>query len=242
MQPEASNLSSVESTLKAINDHKVSFSVDCVIFGYGDEGLKILLLECNLPPFIGSWSLLGDFVRHNEDIDTAAYRVLRHYTSLRDIYLEQVATFGETDRHPLARVITTAYYSLMKLSDYNNHVFTGGLRLKWFPIDALPRLAFDHQGIIDACYTRLQKSLRERPIGFELLPRRFTLSQLQTLYEVVLNIELDKRNFRRKLRSLGLLVDTGTTQKDVSHRPAKLFSFDYATYRRRRSGGFQFEL
>jgi len=233
---------SVRSTLKAINENKLSFSVDCVIFGYGDEGLKILLLECNLPPYIGKWSLLGDFVRVNEDLHTAAYRVLQHYTKLENIYLEQVATFGVKDRHPLARVITTAYYSLMKLQDYSNNVFTGGLRLKWFPIDKLPAVAFDHREIISSCYARLQKSLRERPIGFELLPKRFTLSQLQTLYEVVLSIELDKRNFRRKLRSLGLLVDTGTTQKDVSHRPAKLFSFDHARYQKSITSGFQFEL
>lgn len=234
--------SSVTSTLKAISENKLSFSVDCVIFGYGDAGLKILLLECNLPPYLDKWSLLGDFVKTNEDLQTAAYRVLQHYTGLEDIYLEQVATFGKKNRHPLGRVITTAYYSLMKLQDYNNNIATDGLQLKWFRIDSLPPLAFDHKNIIASCYRRLQKSLRERPIGFELLPKRFTLSQLQTLYEVVLNIELDKRNFRRKLRSLGLLVDTGTTQQDVSHRPAKLFSFDHARYQERISGGFQFEL
>ena len=235
-------IKSVQSTLSAIRKNKLSFSADCVIFGYAEDGLKILLLECDLPPYIGSWSLLGDFVQLEENLDQAAHRVLQHYTKLEDIYLEQVATFGERDRHPLGRVITTAFYSLMRLEDYAGQVFTHGLQLKWYPIKKLPNLAFDHAQIIASCYTRLQKSLHERPIGFEMLPKEFTLSQLQTLYEVVLDIELDKRNFRRKLRSLNLLLETGNTQQAVSHRPAKLFRFDYEKYRIKTSGGFQFEL
>jgi 8-oxo-dGTP diphosphatase len=232
----------VRNAQHAINNSNLAFSVDCVIFGYGEEGLKILLVECNLEPFIGKWSLLGDFVSHQEDLESAAYRVLKRYTGLKDIYLEQVATFGDTGRHPLGRVITSAYYALMKLHEFNIPVATDGLAVRWFPLQDVPSLAFDHGKMLASCHARLRKSLRERPIGFELLPRMFTLGQLRTLYEVVLGIELDKRNFRRKLSSLNLLVDTGITQSDVSHRPAKLYSFNHESYHEKISQGFKFEL
>lgn len=232
----------VENTLRAMRDCQVALSVDCVIFGYDQEGLKILLVECNLPPYQGTWSLLGDFVLQDEDLDEAAQRVLKRYTGLHQIYLEQVGSFGQKGRHPLGRVVTTAYYSLMKISDYCPDGSTNGLKVSWLPVDRLPRLAFDHEKILETCHLRLQKSVRERPIGFELLPRQFTLSQLRTLYEIVLGLELDKRNFRRKLRSLDLLIDTGEVQSDVSHRPAKLFTFDYSKYDERIRDGIHFEI
>jgi len=213
-----------------------------VIFGYDQESLKILLVECKLPPYEGKWSLLGDFVLQSENINEAARRILKHYTGLDTVYLEQVATFGTPGRHPLGRVITTAYYSLMKLDEYSPNGYMFDLTVNWFPINELPGLAFDHADILYDCHLRLQKSLRERPIGFELLPKRFTLSQLRTLYEAVLGIKLDKRNFRRKMRSLDVLIDTGVQQSDVSHRPAKLFSFDHEGYRRRLEEGIHFEI
>ena len=232
----------VQSTMVAMDQCQVAFSVDCVILGYDQEGLKILLVECKLPPYEGMWSLLGDFVYPEEDIDAAAKRVLLRYTGLDEVYLEQVHTFGVLGRHPLGRVITTAYYSLIELSRYASNGTKNQLQVKWFPLDKLPCLAFDHQEILNTCHSQLQKSLRERPIGFELLPKQFTLSQLRTLYEVVLGIDLDKRNFRRKLRSLDLLVDTGVMQTEVSHRPAKLFTFDYDRYKRKRLEGIHFEI
>lgn len=234
--------SAIASTLEAMTRNKLSFSVDCVIFGYGIEGLKILLLECSLPQYQGQWSLLGDFVSQDEDIDAAAHRVLNRYTGLENIYLEQVSTFGEPGRHPLGRVVTTAYYSLMKLEEYNGNQKYDGLIVKWFPVDDLPVMAFDHKDILDSCVRKMRESLREHPIGFELLPKQFTISQLQTLYEVVLCIDLDERNFRRKLRGLNLLVATGQTQRDVSHRPANLYRFDHAEYQRKLSKGFAFEI
>ena len=232
----------VRRTREALKKYRVSFSVDCVIFGYGEEKLNILLVECDLPPYEGTWSLLGDFLRDDEDLDSAANRVLDQYTHLDSIYLEQVGTYGKTGRHPLGRVVTTAYYSLMKARNFEDVYSDEGLRVKWFPIDELPDLAFDHADILTSCHDRLQKSLRERPIGFGLLPREFTLSQLRRLYEVVLGIELDKRNFRRKLKSLDLLEDTSKTQDDVAHRPAKLFRFNFDRYQREMSEGLHFEL
>jgi hypothetical protein len=231
----------IHATREAMNQLRVAFTVDCVIFGYGEEKLKILLVECNLPPYIGKWSLLGDFMRDDENLDHAAHRVLKHYTYLESIHLEQVATYGAKGRHPLGRVVTAAYYSLMKVQNFEDMV-SDGLRVQWFDIDELPRLAFDHGKILSSCHTRLQKRLRERPIGFGLLPQKFTLSQLRKLYEVVLGIELDKRNFRRKLKSLNLLINTETVQSDVAHRPATLFSFDHELYERQMSAGLHFEL
>lgn len=237
------NGKNINSNLRAIQpEYKLAFSVDCVLFGYGDKELKVLLVECQVPPYEGSWSLLGDLVSPDEDLDEAAYRALGMYVDMKDIYLEQVATFGEVKRHPIARVITTAYYALIRMQDYTETKTHSGLELRWFPIDELPEMAFDHAEILKQCYQRLQRGLRESPIGFRLLPRRFTLSQLQNLYEVVLGIELDKRNFRRKLRSLGLLKSTGITQKEVSHRPAKLYHFDHDKYETRLSDGIHFEI
>lgn len=236
------NTPSVQSAIRAMQRNMLALSVDCVIFGYGEEGLKILLLECDLPQFHGQWSLLGDFVQPKEDIDAAAYRVLKRYTGLENIFLEQVGTYGKPDRHPLGRVVTTAYYSLMKLDEYSGAQKYDGLSVKWFAVADHPAMAFDHPEILDSCVRQMRERLREHPIGFELLPKQFTLTQLQTLYEVVLDIELDKRNFRRKLQSLHMLVPTGNTQTDVSHRPANLYRFDFEEYQRRLSKGFNFEI
>jgi len=231
----------IQATREAIETLRVAFTVDCVIFGYDEEKLKILLVECILPPYIGKWSLLGDFIRGDENLDYAADRVLEQYTHLESIHLEQVATYGARGRHPLGRVVTAAYYSLMKVQNFEDTV-SEGLQVKWFDIDDLPGLAFDHDEILASCLTQLQKCMRERPIGFGLLPQKFTLSQLRKLYEVVLGIELDKRNFRRKLKSLNLLINTGTVQLDVAHRPAKLFSFNHDLYEKQMSAGLHFEL
>lgn len=232
----------VDATKQAMQKYRVSFSVDCVIFGYGRDQLNVLLVECNLPPYEGKWSLLGDFIRDDEDLDQAAARILLNYTGLESVYLEQVSTHGKRGRHPLGRVVTSAYYSLMKVDTFEESVSAEGLRVKWFGLDDLPGLAFDHCEILSSCHQRLQKCIRERPIGFELLPREFTLSQLRRLYEVALGIELDKRNFRRKLRSLNLLEDTKKLQEDVAHRPAKLFRFNHDLYQEQMLEGLHFEL
>ena len=233
---------SISRTKEAMEKYSVACSVDCVIFGYGKEKLNILLVECNLPPYLGKWSLLGDFIRDDEDLDSAAHRVLSDYTHINSIYLEQVAAYGNKCRHPLGRVVTTAYYSLVQVTTFEDTYTDEGLRVKWFDVDDLPGLAFDHHKILSSCHDRLKKCLRERPIGFELLPKEFTLSQLRRLYEVVLNIELDKRNFRRKLKSLNLLEETNKLQEDVPHRPAKLFRFDHEEYQNQMSDGLHFEL
>ena len=165
---------------------KSAFSVDCVVFGFDDAELKVLLIERGADPFMGYHALPGDLVYPQEDLDEAATRVLRELTGLENVYLNQVRTFGGVNRHPLGRVITIAYFSLLKVSDYKLGASSWAKDARWFPVEALPQLAFDHQDILTACKTRLQEKVRRQPIGFELLPRKFTLRQLQSLYECLL--------------------------------------------------------
>ena len=211
------------------SDAKSAVSVDCVIFGYDEKELNVLSIDCNMPPHIGKKSLIGDLVKVHETLDQAGQRILKQRTGIEDLYMEQVSAFGNPNRHPLGRVISIAYYSLLRIRNYEI-VDNEDKHLEWIPISKINTLAFDHNEILSVCLSRLRKRLKERPIGFSLLPKKFTLIQLQKLYEIILGFELDKRNFRRKLHSTELLIDLNEFQQDVSHRPAKLFSFDYEKY------------
>jgi len=225
--PNSENINTWISELNS--DAKAAISVDCVIFGYNEKELSVLQIECNMPPHEAKMSLIGDLVKSYETVDEAANRILEKITGLSDLYLEQVQTFSDPNRHPLGRVISIAYYSLIKTDKYEL-IDKEHKHLQWIPITSTEEMAFDHQQIMNLCYNRLKKRLRERPVGFSLLPKKFTLIQLQRLYEIILGIELDKRNFRRKLKATGLLKDLGEVQQDVSHRPAKLYTFDYERY------------
>jgi len=225
--PNSENINTWISELNS--DAKAAISVDCVIFGYNEKELSVLQIECNMPPHEAKMSLIGDLVKSYETVDEAANRILEKITGLSDLYLEQVQTFSDPNRHPLGRVISVAYYSLIKTDKYEL-IDKEHKHLQWVPITSTEEMAFDHQQIMNLCYNRLKKRLRERPVGFSLLPKKFTLIQLQRLYEIILGIKLDKRNFRRKLKATGLLKDLGEVQQDVSHRPAKLFTFDYERY------------
>lgn len=206
-------------------EFKLAMSVDCVIFGYTDADLFVALRECNMPPYEGELSLVGDLLKNNEDLDTAAMRIVSERTSLKNIYLEQVQCFSHLNRHPLGRVVTVAYYSLVKIDDYHA-LEEKDHSLIWKNVNTVDQLAFDHKIIFDTCLEKLRKQLREHPIGFNLLPKKFTINQLQQLYEVILGVTLDKRNFRRKLKSMDVIKDLNESEKDVAHRPAKLYSFD----------------
>ncbi len=212
------------------NFFKSAFSVDSVIFGFDESDLKILLIKRGTTPFLGKWALPGDLVYPNEDLDTAANRVLEELTGLKNVYLEQVHTFGAVDRHPLGRIITVAYYTLVKISDYNLHASSFAKKAKWHSISEVKDLAFDHYEILQACFKRLKRKVRSEPIGFELLPKKFTLTQLQKLYESILEVEQDKRNFRKKILAMNVLIDLKEVQEGVAHRPAKLYSFDEERY------------
>lgn len=199
----------------------IAVSVDCVIFGYVDKQLKVLLIKSDLKEFEGLWSLLGDLVKTDENLDDAAYRVLKNRTGLHDVYLEQVQTFGNIGRHPSGRVITTAYYSLMNIKSHKLQLTAN--ELHWHNIEMIDKLAFDHKQILDCALQKLQEKVLEQPVIFNLLPEKFSLRELQDLYEAILGIELDRRNFRKRITLKNWLVDLNEMEEDVPHRPGKLY-------------------
>ncbi|HUQ96224.1 MAG TPA: NUDIX domain-containing protein [Chitinophagaceae bacterium] len=200
---------------------KIAISVDCVIFGYKDKHLKVLLIKSDLKEFQGLWSLLGDLVKPDEHMEAAPYRVLQQRTGLKDVYLEQVHTFGRVDRHPSGRVITTAYYSLIDIN--HSKLKLSHNELHWHGLNDIEALAFDHKLILDTCLARLRHQVMEEPIVFALLPEKFSLRQLQDLYEAILGVTLDRRNFRKRIMLKGWLVDLAQMEMDVPHRPGKLY-------------------
>ena len=200
----------------------IAISVDCVIFGYDKKDLKVLLIKSDLEEFDGAYSFLGDLIRTDEDLDTASYRVLKERTGLDDVYLEQVHAFGALDRHPSGRVITIAYYSLVDISNHKLQLDTN--ELHWHPVHTIRKLAFDHKLILDTCMSRLQAQIMERPVIFNLLPEKFSLRELQKLYEAILGTELDRRNFRKKIAVKDWLQDLDEMESNLSHRPGKLYA------------------
>lgn len=221
---------------------KSAFTVDNVIFGFDEGALKVLLIRRNEAPFEDCWALPGHFVRQNEDLDEAARRVLWEMTGLENVYLEQLFTFGAPGRHAYGRVITVAYYSLVKIADFTPQALTLTREVAWHDLTTLGELAFDHNEIIVTARDQLQRSIRNRPVGFELLPPEFTLTQLQHLYESIWETKLEKRNFRKKILSMDLILPLNRTQKGVSHRPARLYRFDETRYRKLTREGFNFEV
>ncbi|HMN91580.1 MAG TPA: NUDIX domain-containing protein [Saprospiraceae bacterium] len=224
------------------NFFKSAFTVDNVIFGFDEGDLKVLLIKRGEEPHKGMWALPGYFVYPKEDLDTAANRVLEELTGLRNVFLEQVKTFGAVNRHPFGRVITVSYFSLIKIEDYSLQPASIARKAQWHSVAKVKELAFDHNDILSACFSRLKWLVRLRPVGFELLPPKFTLTELQHLYEAILETSLDKRNFRKKILSMNLLVDLNEWQEGVAHRPAKLYRFDPDKYHQFQAEGFNFEL
>ena len=199
----------------------IAVSVDCVIFGYEEKQLKVLLIKSDLKEFQGMWSLLGDLVKLEEDLENAPYRVLQERTGLSDVYLQQVHTFGRVNRHPSGRVITTAYYSLINIKKYK--VQLADNELHWHNINDIDRLAFDHRLILDTCLNQLREQIMEQPVVFNLLQEKFSLRELQDLYEAILGLPLDRRNFRKRIMLKNWLVDLNQMEEDVPHRPGKLY-------------------
>ena len=219
-----------------------ALTVDCVVFGLDEEGLKVLLIERGLAPFRGNWALPGGFVHVDESIDDAALRELQEETGLKKVFLEQLFTFGSLGRDPRERVVTVAYYALVQLSNHQVQAATDAREALWFAVDDLPKLAFEHNQILDMAHERLQAKVRYQPIGFELLPKKFTLRQLQSMYETILDRDLDKRNFRKKILGMGVLTELAEVEADVAHRAARLYRFDKTEYRRLTKRGFNFEI
>jgi 8-oxo-dGTP diphosphatase len=199
----------------------IAISVDCVIFGYENRKLKVLLIKSDLKEFDGLWSLLGDLVNPGEDLEEAPYRVLKQRTGMENVFLEQVKSFGSVERHPSGRVITVAFYSLIDIKHHSLKV--NEHELSWRPVSEIKKLAFDHKKILDACLVRLQDQIMEKPVVFNLLPEKFSLRELQELCEAVLGESLDRRNFRKKITLKNWLLDIDEMENNVSHRPGKLY-------------------
>jgi len=219
-----------------------ALTVDCVVFGLDEEDLKVLLIQRGVEPYAGRWALPGGFVRMGEALDAAARRELEEEAGIRPVHLEQLYTFGEPGRDSRGRVITVAYFALVKLSDHRLQAATDAREAAWFSVWDTPKLAFDHADILATALQRLKGKVRYQPIGFELLPPKFTLTQLQRLYEIIMERPLDKRNFRKKILAMDLLEELDEVEQDVSHRAARLYRFDHKKYQQLEKAGFNFEL
>jgi 8-oxo-dGTP diphosphatase len=200
---------------------QIAISVDCVIFCYDKKKLKVLVFESDFEEYAGMWSLIGDLVQPEEDLEEAPYRILRERAGLHDVYMEQVHTFGKVNRHPSGRVITTAYFSLIDIKTHKlQHSETN---LHWHDVDDMCQMAFDHKMILDICLQCLREKVMEHPLVFNLLPEKFSLRELQDLYEAILGVDLDRRNFRKRIMLKNWLVDLNEMEEDVPHRPGKLY-------------------
>jgi len=219
-----------------------NLSIDCVIFGFDSSGLKVLLYKRNCEPEFGKWALPGGLIKENENLDDAANRILKGITGLKDVYLEQIAAFGDINRFPLRRVLTISYFALLDINKYDIILGENAQEVKWTSVSDIPKLVFDHNLITNNALIKLQNQVRKEPIGFNLLPKKFTLTDLQRLYESILNTEFDKRNFRKKIAKMGLLKDTGTKQQNVAHRAAKLYQFDKQVYKQLKKKSLSFDL
>lgn len=218
------------------------FSVDCVIFGFDEGELKVLLIDRNEEPYKSWKAIPGNLAQDHEKLDDAAGRILHDLTGLENVFMEQLYAFGNPDRHPQGRVITIAYYALIKSTTNGLHpVTTFASKAFWWPAYDLPELAFDHKEIIEMALRRLTNRIRYIPIGFELLPEKFSLTQLQHIYEVILRKDIDKRNFRKKILSYGFLTELNQKQQGVSHRAARLYKFNKKIYESLKDNGFYFE-
>lgn len=208
------------------------FTIDCVIFAFDAGGLKVLLIERNEEPYKDWYALPGYFVKSDEGIEEAAGRILYELTGLKDIFMEQLYIFGDVDRHPQGRVITVAYYAMIRLRGHQElkPVSSYAKKAFWYPVTNLPKLAFDHSNIFEKSVQEIRRKILHFPIAFELLPEKFTLTQLQQLYEAVLDKKLDKRNFRKKMLNYGILKELDEKQQGVSYRAARLYKFDKRKY------------
>lgn len=218
-------------------EDKVLLAVDCIIFGFNDKDLKILLIKRGFEPEKGKWSLVGGFMKKDEVLDDAASRILKLYTGLDDIYMEQLQAFSEVDRDPVERTISVAYYALIDIKSHEERLIKQ-FSANWFNVFNAPKLIFDHDKMVNYAIKRLRRRASTRPIGFELLPEKFTMRQLQELYEAIWNTSLDKRNFISKIRSLDFVQKLNEKDMNSSRKGSYLYRFDPDKYNGKRASGF----
>lgn len=223
------------------NEDKFLNAVDCIIFGFDGENLKILLIKRDFEPEKGKWSLMGGFLRKSEIFSDAAARVLNKLTGLDDVYLEQLFAFSKVNRDPVERIISVAYFALIDMEKYNEKLIQKN-SAKWFDFSDFPELIFDHNIMVERAIKRLRLSTAIKPIGFKLLPRKFTMLQLQYLYETILNKKVDKRNFITKINSLNILIKLHEKSFESSKKGSFLYMFDKEEYEEKLSNGFTFKL
>lgn len=222
-------------------EKRIYVATDCIIFGFDNGILKLLVFERRVAPFKGELSLIGSFVKPTEGAYDAASRVLNEITGLDNIFMEELRTYSNIDRDPGARCISIAHYALIRIDEYDKELVEKHGAI-WYEVDKLPNLVLDHDVMIEDALDRLRKKARFYPIGFELLPKKFTIPQFQTLYEALFQQTLDTRNFRKKLMSLKLLIPLNEKDKSTSKKGAFLYKFDYRKYKRLEQKGFNFSL
>jgi len=216
--------------IKYTRQTRLLVAVDCIIFGFDGYNLKLLLIKRGFEPEKDKWSLMGGFVQSDERPEEAASRVLKQLTGLKNVYMEQLLVFGEPNRDPIERTISITYFALIDIKKYEKQL-SDDYRAEWFPLDRVPKLIFDHDKMVKNAKNNLRYKAALHPILFELLPEKFTIPQIMTLYEQVYDVELDKRNFTRKLRSTGLLIKQLDKDKENSKKGAFYYKLDKATYK-----------
>jgi 8-oxo-dGTP diphosphatase len=245
MSTHLSNLDNYAITLADPNpSHLVmeNISVDCVIFGFDDFKLKVLLIQHGRGPMKGQWALPGDYLMNDISIDEMPHEVLRRLAGLKNVFVQQLGAYGQIDRVNYRRVITVAYFALISPQKYKLIKGEGTSDVQWFEVKDIPHLIFDHNLILEDALRQLKVKARIEPLGFELLNEKFTLTQLQKLYEAILGHTIDTRNFRRKLLSLDTLIDLEEVDSSVPHRAPALYSFDSEKYQELKSQGYYFEI
>jgi ADP-ribose pyrophosphatase YjhB (NUDIX family) len=220
-------------------EDKVLLAVDCIIFGFDEKDLKILLIKRGFEPEKGKWSLVGGFLKKEETLESAATRILELYTGLDNIYMEQVATFSEVDRDPVERTISTAYYALINIKEHSKNLIQQ-FSAQWFNVSEAPHLIFDHDRMVHYALQRLRHRAATEPIGFDLLPEKFTMLQLQKLYEAIWNSKIDKRNFINKIHAFDILKKLDEKDMTTSRKGSFLYQFDPGKYKQQ--SGKPFEL
>ncbi|PKD16646.1 DNA mismatch repair protein MutT [Salegentibacter salinarum] len=224
-----------------IQEDKMYVATDCVIFGFDEGNLKLLIFKRRVKPLMGTWSLIGSFVKLDEDVKEAAKRVLKEITGLENVFMEELKTYGTTFRDPGYRTISIAQYALIRIGEYDKELVERH-GAHWYDIEDVPDLVLEHNQMVKDALVRIRRKARYKPIGFELLPEKFTIPQLQRLYEAVYHKEIDARNFRKKVLSLNVLVKLDEKDMSTSRRGAFLYKFDRKKYLKLQESGFNFEI